>query len=104
MLADALGHVAVHAEGGGCSGGDNTTRLIGIGNTVGLGELEVGEILSRLIGSERVVIGFEVLAVRAELEGDDEGSEEVVSVLGKRSSPSCGLHHAAGGLLLGPVG
>lgn len=62
----------------------------------------MGEVLGRLVGGEGVVVGLEVLPMRAELERDYEGCEQVVSVLGKGTATSCGLHHAAGGVLFGP--
>ena len=102
VLADALGHVAIHAKSGSGGGGDDATRLVGVGYAVGLGELEMREVLCGLVGGEGVVISFKVLAMCAEFERDDERSKEVMRVLGEGTTSSGGLHHAAGGLLFGP--
>jgi hypothetical protein len=49
VLTDALGHLSRHGECGGRGGSDDPCRVLGIGGTRGLGELEGSQIGSGFV-------------------------------------------------------
>lgn len=44
VLTDSTSHLSSHGKGGGCSGGNDSSGVFGVGSSMRLGEFEGGQI------------------------------------------------------------